>query len=308
MSSLPKALKICIFTTNPAGIYSGGRYMSMMLAYALARAQADVTYITNIAPIFDADFDVYQTAEADCAADTKIVGPGFEAPPGYRADWVVVIPTGSFDEKFYDAALDQARQWQARVALISFETPNWFAATSPYARSALPTESWRRVVAQGGLVVTIARTGVPYAREYYGPARTDLRFGYWHPPVNDLMAAVAAGDDTQMAAIAANDADLMTAVAASVAASAADPALPRRIVCFVRTEDRHKGAQDLLALPPDLFDGHILALVFGRGVNAAYVTALRRHFASAKDFAVELHSQISDHAFVHQSPSVIAEL
>lgn len=253
------------------GIYSGGRYLSMMLAYALARAGAKVSYLTNNAPIFDADFDDYH-AEYPV---TKIVGPGFEAPPDYTADWVVVIPTGSFDDRFYDAALSQAKKWRARVALLSFETPNWYNGQSPFPRSPLPTESWRRVVAGGGLVVTIAKEGIAPARQFYGPARDgrDLRFAAWHPPVNDLAAA---------------------SVPVLEAAHRADQAGRRRIVAFVRTEDMHKGAQDLLALPPEVFDGHTLSLVFGRGINEAYVAALRRHFATARDFSIELHSQISD--------------
>lgn len=243
----------------------------MMLAYAMARAGAEVTYLTNVAPIFDGDFDIFQ----ETSPITKIVGPGFEAPQGYVADWVVVIPTGSFDDRFYDAALNQAKAWKARVALLSFETPNWYNGQSPFPRSPLPTESWRRVVASGGLVVTIAEEGVAPAKLYYGASRDgeDLRFGAWHPPVNDLASA----------------SDPVTS-----AALHADAAGRKRIVSFVRTEDLHKGAHDLLALPPNTFDGHILALVFGRGVNDAYVAALRRHFASARDFAIELHSQISD--------------
>lgn len=243
----------------------------MMLAYAMARAGGDVSYLTNNAPIFDADFDAYH---ADYPV-TKIVGPSFEAPPDYAADWVVVIPTGSFDDRFYDAALNQAKKWRARVALLSFETPNWYNSQSPFPRSPLPTESWRRVVAGGGLVVTIAEEGIAPARQFYGAARDgrDLRFAAWHPPVNDLVAL---------------------SPPVLEAATRADQLGRRRVVAFVRTEDQHKGAHDLLALPPDVFDGHILSLVFGRGINEAYVAALRRHFASARDFSIELHSQISD--------------
>jgi glycosyltransferase involved in cell wall biosynthesis len=243
----------------------------MMLAYAMSRAGAEVTYVTNNVPIFDSDFETYQSTYPI----TKIVGPSFETPHDLSAHWVVVIPTGSFDDRFYNAALDHAKKWNSRVALLSFETPNWYNGQSPYPRSPLPTESWRRVVALGGLVVTIAQEGVAPARQFFGADREgrDLHFDAWHPPINDLAAQSAS-----------------VQLASGIAAAAGR----RRIVSFVRTEDQHKGAHDLLALPANTFDGQILALVFGRGVNEAYVAALRRHFSTAQNFFIELHSQISD--------------
>ena len=260
-------LRVSIFTTMPPGVYSGGRYLSLILAHALARAGADVTYVTNNAPLFTRDFEDF---EENWPVDT-IVSADFELPAGLVSDWVVVIPTGGFNSRFYDAALEHARASGARVALLSFETPNWYADLSPYPRSPMPTESWRQVVANGGLVVTIAEEGVSPARAYFGGDRQDLVFGHWHPPVNDLAAQKARR-------------------------SLDDPgqADRRRIVMFTRIEDPHKGAQDLFSLPPKLFDGHILSLVFGRGTPEAFVDDLRRHFASARDFALEVHVQITD--------------
>ena len=261
MSSSPR---IAVFTTNPKGIYSGGRYLSMMLAHALGMAGAEVTYITNNLPVFDTDFEAFQ----DQAPIHKIVDPAFGIAGLRPADWVVVIPTGSFDDRFYDAARAAARTWHARLALLSFETPNWFSAVSPFPRSPLPSESWRQAISEGGLVVTIAAEGVGHARRYFGEDRDSapLRFTHWHPPINDLAAAgVSVPEDR-----------------------------PRRILTFTRTEDPHKGAADLLRLPPETFENHTLSLIFGRGESPDYVAALRRHFGGVAGFAIESHSQISD--------------
>lgn len=255
-------LRVCIFTTIPKGLYSGGRYLSLILAYALRRAGAEVTYVTNNLPLFDADFAAYE----DGFPLRKVVSPTFEVPEDVAADWVVVIPTGSFDDTFYDAALGKAEAWGARVALLSFETPNWFNRVSPYARSAMPTESWRKVVARGGAVITIAREGIEPARRFFGEDRKDLVFDYWHPAINDLAAAQAR----------------------------ANPDGCRRITAFVRTEDRHKGAHDLLNLDPTLMAGQTLSLVFGRGVNRPYVDALARHFGGTGSTRIELYDRISD--------------
>lgn len=264
--TLGAATRISIFTTMPPGLYSGGRYLSLILAYSLSRAGADVAYITNNVPMFEGDFRAFE----DAWPIRTIVGPNFEVPSSFSSDWVIVIPTGSFDAKFYDAALRHAKKCRARIALLSFETPNWYNQLSPFPRSAMPTEAWRRVVANGGLVISIAAEGVRFARDYFGAQRDDLSFGYWHPPINDLAAEAARTE------------------------SMGNRVSDRRVTMFVRVEDPHKGAQDLLALPPNIFDGKILSLVFGRGVSQSYLDAVRSHFSSARDFAIEPLSQISD--------------
>lgn len=257
-------MKVSVFTTMPPGIYSGGRYLSLILAYSMSRAGADVTYVANNAPLFERDFQLYDSL---CPI-RSIISPDFSLPDDLTSDWVVVVPTGGFNGRFYNAAINHARAHNARLALLSFETPNWFASLSPWPRAAMPTEAWRQVVAGGGLVITIAEEGIAPAREYFGIGdnRRPRLFGHWHPAINDLAAEAAMEID-----------------------------LPRRsITMFVRTEDPHKGAQDLLRIPPEVFEGNVLSLVFGRGVDHGFVTALRRHLSPARDVAVEVLSQISD--------------
>ena len=161
-------MKVTVFTTMPPGVYSGGRYLSLMLAYAMSRAGADVTYITNNAPLFERDFEPFRRL---CPI-RSIVTPTYTVPDDLHSDWVIVIPTGGFNNRFYKAATDHAQARGARLALVSFETPNWFAAMSPFPRSPMPSESWRQVVAGGGLVVTIAHEGVAPARAYFGEGWT----------------------------------------------------------------------------------------------------------------------------------------
>lgn len=221
-----------------------------------------MTYVTNNVPVFDADFREYD----EIAPIRKIVDPNFGVDDVPPADWVIVIPTGGFNDKFYNAALGAARKWKSRVALLSFETPNWFNRSSPYARSPMPTQSWRLVIAQGGAVITIADTGIEPAQRFYGESRKDLFFDFWHPPINDVVATHARPY----------------------------PEHRKRVTSFVRVQDAHKGAADLLGIEPDVLSGHTLSLVFGRGVDRPYVDALARHFGPAKDFSIELHDRITD--------------
>ena len=255
-------MKIAIFTLMPKGLYSGGRYLAQILGHSLNRYGADVTYIANNDALFDADFAPYENVKPL----NRIISPKFEIPGHMSADWVVVIPTGGFNAHFYNTALKSAEGWRARVALLSFETPNWFNGLSPYARSPMPSESWRQVVSRSGAVVTIAEEGIPKAKSYFGEHREDVAYDFWHPPINDLIA------DTARPKVDGR----------------------KRVVAFTRTDDQHKGAHDLLAVDPTSLNGCTLSLVFGRGINQPYGEAIARHFGQAEDVTIELYEKISD--------------
>ena len=263
LTGIEANLRIAIITSNPAGIYSGGRYLSLIMAYSLARVGETVVYATDNVPMFDADF-----AEYDLSFPIqKVVDKTFAFPDLGQFDWVIVIPTGGISDVVYSAAVRCAGTSGARISLMSFESPNWFNALAHHKRSGLPWEAWRKAVAQGGLVLTIAREGIEPARAFYKSPhhRAAVEYAFWHPPINDLVADKVA------------------------------PARgPRdKVVAFVRTQDAHKGAADLLRLDPHVFNGKLLSPVFGRSVDASYLDALKRHYSHA-GVAIEVHDRISD--------------
>lgn len=243
-------MRVAVFATNPRGIYSGGRYASLIMAYALARAGVETTYVTDNVPMFDSDFAVYDLLVSPLR---KVVHPRLEYT-GEAAEWVIIIPSGGVTDLVYDAAEQYATRARSRVALFSFETPNWFNSLSAYPKVALAWEAWRRCMARGGLVLTIAQEGIKPAREfYYSPhRRAALEFAFWHPPINDLVA------------------------------DAVQPSEYRsKVVAFVRTQDAHKGAADILRLDPSILSGYTLALVFGYSADSKYLEAVRAHFSGA---------------------------
>lgn len=263
LTGIEAQLRVAIITSNPAGIYSGGRYLSLIMAYSLARVGESVVYATDNMPMFDADFAEY---DANYPIE-KVVEKTFSFPDLGQLDWVIVIPTGGISDVIYSAGARIAGASGARISLMSFESPNWFNSLAPSKRSGLPWEAWRKCVAQGGLVLTIAREGVEPARKFYRSPhhRAALEYAFWHPPINDLVA------DKVPPAKGPRD----------------------RIVTFVRTQDPHKGAADLLRLDPEIFAGKLLSPVFGRSVEEPYVDALKRHFSHA-GVAIEPHDRISD--------------
>ena len=46
------AMRVAIFATNAAGTYGGGRLAAFLLAQCLARAGAEVSFVTNAKPVF----------------------------------------------------------------------------------------------------------------------------------------------------------------------------------------------------------------------------------------------------------------
>ncbi|MGF7169448.1 hypothetical protein FHS91_001107 [Sphingobium xanthum] len=259
-------MNIAIFSTNVAGIYSGGRYLSLIMAYALARTGAKVTYYTNLIPAFNGDFEaIHQESPVEILTEEH--WPQMGDP---TIDWVIVIPTGSLADAFYSRARTFAKLSQARIALLSFETANWFNDMAQPMRSALPWEGWASVLSDGGLVLTIAEQGIPYARQFYEslcPGAT-LLYDFWHPAINDLSANRIGWRDI--------------------------PTYPNRLACFVRTQDQHKGASDLLSMPPAFFRGKTLCLIFGRGIDWNFVAALRTHTASVTGCRIYLYEQVTD--------------
>ena len=251
---------VALFATNDPRNYSGGRYHALIMAYALSHAGFAVTVYTDHVPAFDADLAPLAERPPRFVL-TRDFRSDIEVEP---QDWVVLTPTGIFMPGYYEAATDYAAAAGARLALINFESANWYNAVSPHPRDARLWDGWRRACLDGALVLSSARTSLEQAREFYRSPHAEIRHDVWQPPINSPLATRFDG-------------------------------LPRRdlVVCFVRPSDPHKGAHDLLALPPDTLAGLELALVAGREVDATFVKALEARHGPA-GCTVTLHTRISD--------------
>lgn len=258
---LSSPLKIAIVGTNNDKMYSGGRYHALILAYALARTGADVSLITNKAPRFIEDLDPLAPGGV-----TYVYTPDFrENMPQDEYDFVVLVPTGIYLPQFYEAAFDFARGAHARMALINFESGNWFNAVAPVPRDIRLWDYWRRAVATGGLVISSLRVSDSHARDFYGAVDPDtLRFEVCGPPINSPAADRARG--------VAKDGS---------------------VVSFVRSTDVHKGGGDLLRIDPQILSRRTLRIISGGDHDPDYMAALQRHFRSAR-VELEFLSAVSD--------------
>ncbi|KRS16559.1 glycosyltransferase family 4 protein [Roseovarius indicus] len=254
-------MRIAIAGTNNDSMYSGGRYHALIVAYALARIGMDVTFITNKRPRFVDDLDPLAPGQVK-----YVFTPDFRSSiPKENFDYVILIPTGIFLPEFYEAVFEFARGARARMALINFESGNWFNAVSPAPRDLRLWEYWRRAVAESGLVISSLRTSDLYAREFYDAVNPeDLRFEVCGPPINSLAAAGGLNKPKDGSVIA-----------------------------FVRSSDAHKGGADLLELDPEILAGRTLKIVAGGPIDSVFAEDLKARFipAGAK---VEFHTAISD--------------
>jgi glycosyltransferase involved in cell wall biosynthesis len=254
-------LRIAIVSTNNSTAYSGGRYHALIMAYALARAGADVHFVTNNRPVFVPDLEPLCPGGVTYAITTDFR----EDMPKGRFDFVWVVPTGIFDPDFYAAALAFAGKRKARLALLNFESGDWFNALAPEPRDLRLWDGWRRTVEKGGLVVSSALESQKYAKGFYTSPAADLRFETVPPPINSDAAdatPVQARDDA--------------------------------IIAFVRSADLHKGGADILALPPSIWNNRILRVVAGGGLDAEFEKQLRDRLAEAENARLETYSAISD--------------
>lgn len=261
MTAITRPLKVAIVGTNNDSMYSGGRYHALIMAYALARSGQELTFITNKKPRF------FDDLEPLAPGDIRYVYTGdFRTNmPKESFDFVVLVPTGIFLPGFYEAVFEFARASDARLALVNFESGNWFNAVSGTPRDLRLWEYWRRAVADGGLVISSLRVSDAHARDFYrASAPGSLRFEVCGPPINSPAADLGR-----------------------------DLAKDGSVVTFVRSSDPHKGGQDLLALPAEHLRGRDLKVIAGGPVDPEFQAALQAHYL-AGGARVEFHTAVSD--------------
>ncbi|SEA65016.1 glycosyltransferase family 4 protein [Rubrimonas cliftonensis] len=255
-------LRIAVLGTNNDKMYSGGRYHALIMAYVLARAGHDVTVATNRRPIFVDDLEPISPGGVRYAFTPDFA----RAMPEGAFDYVLLTPTGVFNPVFYENALDFARGAGARLALINFESANWFNATAPEPRDPRLWDYWRRAVFEGGLVISSAMESDRMARAFYAPlSKGGVGFEVCGPAINDVAAAPSL-----------------------------DAPKDGAVVAFVRASDRHKGGADLLRIPPEVLAGRTLRIVSGGPADDDFRRALEARFTPGSGCALAFHAAIPD--------------
>ncbi|RVT90589.1 glycosyltransferase [Rhodovarius crocodyli] len=255
-------LRVAIFVTNVSGTYGGGRLAAFLLAHCLARVGAEVSFVTNAKPVFYEELKDFGHPGRVATYITKDFHLGL---PEGGFDVVMVIPGQSQDRLFYIGARGFAKRRGARLALFNFETPNWFNSFSPTARSEDMWREWRRCIEDGCLVLSNSEQSMRFAQRYYVSHPATTFFDYWHQPINVQALARVQPQYRE-----------------------------KRIVCFVRARDPHKGGQDLIDVLSEDLRGWTLSLIVGstkldEDYRAAIQSTAKRH-----GIGIEVRTLVSD--------------
>lgn len=230
--STPK--RIAIFVKNASDVYSGGRYLSLVIAEALAHVGHTVYYVTNNRPMFYRDFETLPHHNRVILSIT----PDFitNLPP-VKCDLVIAIPGMDRHPSFYINMLYYARVWGSRVGLMSFEDPLWFNAMAPEKRSVKLWNHWVMTSEHANLILNMSQLGSEYAKKFYKTTPPHTIFGDAHPAINS-----------------------------TVADSIPDLPQEKRILLISRfSRDAHKGGGRVPDLMTEALRGYTLVMLIGTG-------------------------------------------
>ncbi len=286
-----RGARVVVFMRNTAAPYAGGRYHAWWLVMALVRLGHRVDVVTNARPGFWHELPVAEREAADLHLHPRLRPPKPLLRPAApeRADLVLVVPFGTPDADADRAAVALAKAHDARLALLNFESPNWFNALAPVPRRGFRWDGWRYIASHADLVLSSAAESTRFARTFYDDGPASTLFRHVGPPLND-----AAAD----AAMAAADGEAPGVLEADGPRPAAAQAPGGRVVCITRfaAGHAHKGGGDLARLMGPELAGAELALVVGRGGVPAEVSAGLDAAAAAAGMSWSLHEGIDDRA------------
>lgn len=228
------ALRIALFGINSADTFSGGRYYAWMVAECLALKGHKVEFITNNLPFFYDDFEDFPShgdVELHISADM------WSKRPEGAFDVVLVVPHSVPALSPFLKAILFAHECAARLALLNFESGNWFNSVAPEPRDLDRWDGWKRVAQEAAAIISLTSEGDKHAQDFYTDCSNDTIFGYCHAGINTIVA------------------DRLPA-----------PPKERRIMLITRFSNAsHKGGNIAVNLVSEAMRGYTLVLLVGSG-------------------------------------------
>ncbi len=261
--------RVVFFGINSATDFSGGRYHAWLMAEAAAEMGWNVSYITNHVPSFYPDFAdpaLFPAHDRIQVHVCPIQKKGACTLPDIPCDVLVVIPHGSVDPS-YGRALEFAARTKARIALLNFESANWFNALSPKARAVACWNGWRRISESASMIFSLAAEGTGWAREFYDTAPPTALFEHLWPTVNSR-----------------------------VADAVGEVAKEKRILILTRfAYSEHKGGNLVPEMLCEAMRGHTIVFIVGVGApDEAFMRPIEEK-AAEFGISIEILHRISEH-------------
>jgi glycosyltransferase involved in cell wall biosynthesis len=256
---------IVIWSSHSKEGFSGGRYHACILAKALAKAGFRVYFACNQLPQFF--YEIVEFSDSSniipllCITSKGEVS--FTTLPK-EVFFYFVVPGGGLDFK---TVLEGSKYQGARIALLNFESGNWFNLYSPLKRSLRSWASWQMIAEKADLILSSNQESCYYARKFYKTSPETL-FDYAYPALNS-----------------------------SVLNYPREMIKEKRITIFVSEapDTAHKGGEHLHTFFQDSFAGYTLTIISGKGsFSFSFVEQIK---IKAKKYNVQLEwlSQISDY-------------
>jgi glycosyltransferase involved in cell wall biosynthesis len=262
-------MNIAFFAHNSPRHYSGGRYYSWMMAEALASQGHQVAYITNNRPVFLDDFNAFP---AHRQVRVILTADFLRNIPSQPFDLLLLIPHVADNNAFFMKAELLARKCGARIALLNFETPDWFNALSPVPRDPALWEGWKFTARRASIVLSLSHEGNRHARAFYDGCPPETLFEACHCGIN-------------------------SPVADSV------PEMPRekRILMMTRfAHAEHKGISEIEEVLCEAMRGYTLTLMVGQGAPSRRRMAALEKMAARYGITIETLFQLSDAEKYHE--------
>ena len=227
----------------------------------MARADSQVTVVVDSMPTAARDLVAMEEGSVE-----YLISPDY-AVTGLAADVVVVSPTGTFHPAFYEAAIAVTRAAAALPVLINFESANWYNTANPVPDDPRIWDYWRRIVADGGAVLSSTKLSSSYAQSYYHSNRGRLEFIQSYPPLNteEIRRCHALPGNSR-----------------------------QQLLYFARPYTSHKAAEDILAMPDAVFAGADLHVISGGPAIEPFYTELAARVSAAPAASVTVHAQVSE--------------
>ena len=258
---------VAIFSQMPPKGISGGRYHAIMLAHALKQQGHEVFLVIDNIPEFWRDFRSFDQQggirlmlEKNCVAkfdaDTKL-------------DVVIGVPGGAKCRKVLFEAGVSAAKHDAHLALLNFESGNWFNEHPMASRPLSEWDAWVDFASFSDCIISSCEISTEKAREFYTTNADSILFASCSPSVNFHSSEANAGKKKKPG---------------------------KNILVFHRsTAFQHKGGDEFLNLPNENWRGACLRII--RGDDQPLPKALEYElFAKAGryGFDVEIVNVISD--------------
>lgn len=259
-------MKILICGVHPPVGYSGGRYHAWMMGEALSAAGHDVTLWTNVIPVYASDFENFpgHTAIKLC------IDKRFNRQPGKDFDWVVIVPDMSSTRAVYAKWLCCAYNSTARIALLNFESANFFNAFAPVPRNPKLWQSWRTVSQYCDVIMSSAEISNQYASKFYTDAPESCSFVTCQPSINS--------------------------VEAHLAKPVADARRIFVITRFGTSDSGHKGGEEFLSTLGREIEGCTVCLLVGKNGVPDHVKEILDERSRECGFQYEILRELNDRA------------